>query len=71
MGAIKHTLSINFRCDRKFRYKRRKIIIVPKGIEHRPLTNGELVFNLLFVPIETEHTGKVIDKKTVTDLEWI
>jgi mannose-6-phosphate isomerase-like protein (cupin superfamily) len=46
-----------------------EMLIVPKGIEHRPHTNGEIVFNLLFEPKATMHTGSVISEMTVKELE--
>jgi hypothetical protein len=49
----------------------KKILIVPKGVEHRPHTNGELVFNLLFEPKATQHTGIVESDMTVKELDWI
>ncbi len=66
----KGTLFIDFR-DRTETIKAGEIIIVPKGVEHRPRTNGEEVFILLIEPKSTLHTGNVIDEKTVTDLERI
>lgn len=66
----KGTLFIDFR-DRTETMKPGEIIIVPKGVEHRPRTNGEEVFILLIEPKSTLHTGNVIGEKTVTDLERI
>ena len=66
----KGTLFIDFK-DRTETIKPGEIIIVPKGVEHRPRTNGEEVFILLIEPKSTLHTGNVIDEKTVTDLERI
>ena len=37
-----------------------EIIIVPKGVEHRPSSKEE-TWILLFEPISTKHTGDVID----------
>ena len=34
-------------------YQMGEILIVPKSIEYRPRTNGEIVFYLLFVTIAT------------------
>ena len=48
-----------------------EIIIVPKGVEHRPRTNGEEVFIMLIEPKSTLHTGNVISDKTVTEFEKI
>ena len=51
--------------------KEGEILIVPKGVEHRPRTNGEIVYNLLFEPKTTLHTGSKDTEMTVKDLEWI
>jgi mannose-6-phosphate isomerase-like protein (cupin superfamily) len=66
----KGTLFMDFK-DKTEIVKPGEIIIVPKGVEHRPRTNGEEVFIMLIEPKSTFHTGNVIDEKTVTDLEWI
>lgn len=65
------TLLMDFRDGRTVEVKKGEILIVPKGVEHRPHTNGEIVLNLLFEPKATLHTGNVIDKMTVKDLDWI
>ena len=49
----------------------REMLIVPKGVEHRPRTDGELVLNLLFEPKTTKHTGQVDSDLTVKKLDWI
>ncbi len=66
----KGTLFIDFK-DKTEIVKPGEMIIVPKGVEHRPRTNGEEVFLILIEPKSTLHTGNVIDEKTVTDLERI
>ena len=66
----KGTLFIDFK-DSTETIKPGELIIVPKGVEHRPRTNGEVVFIMLIEPKSTLHTGNVIDEKTVTDLEYI
>ena len=44
-----------------------EIIVVPKGIEHNPMTkNGEEVQVLLFEKMSTAHTGDVQHEKTQT-----
>ncbi len=66
----KGTLFIDFK-DRTEIVKPGEIIIVPKGVEHRPRTNGEEVYIMLIEPKSTLHTGNVISDKTVVDLEKI
>lgn len=69
--VFKGTLLMDFRDGTKVEVHEGEILIVPKGVEHRPHTDGDLVFNLLFEPKETEHTGSVQSELTVNELEWI
>jgi mannose-6-phosphate isomerase-like protein (cupin superfamily) len=47
-----------------------EFIIVPRGVEHRPLAEEE-AHVLLFEPASTLNTGNIRDEFTVPDLEWI
>ncbi len=67
---IKGTLYIDFR-DRTVTLNPGEMLVVPKGVEHCPHTNGEEVWTLLFEPKETKHTGEVETERTVKVLEWI
>ena len=69
--VFKGTLLIDFRNRKTVKLKEGEILIIPKGIEHRPRTNGEVVFNLLFEPKTTLHTGNIESEMTVKDLDWI
>ena len=69
--VFKGTLLIDFRGGRTVKVKEGEILIIPKGVEHRPHTNGEIVFNLLFEPKTTLHTGDVKTEMTVDELDWI
>ena len=69
--VFKGTLLMDFRDGRTVKVKEGEILIVPRGVEHRPHTNGEIVFNLLFEPKSTEHTGGVETPLEVKKLEWI
>ena len=69
--VFKGTLLMDFRDQRTVEVKQGEILIVPKGVEHRPHTNGEIVFNLLFEPKTTSHTGEVETEMTVKELDWI
>jgi|TARA_B100001094_G_scaffold206669_1_gene200556 mannose-6-phosphate isomerase-like protein (cupin superfamily) len=69
--VFKGTLLIDFRDGRTVQVKEGEILIIPKGVEHRPHTNGEIVFNLLFEPKSTLHTGDVETDLTVKKLDWI
>ena len=69
--VFKGTLLMDFRDQRTVEVKEGEILIVPRGVEHRPHTNGEIVFNLLFEPKTTSHTGDVETEMTVKELDWI
>jgi len=69
--VFKGILLMEFRDGRIVEIKEGEILIVPKGVEHRPHTNGDIVFNLLFEPKSTLHTGDVQSELTVKDLDWI
>lgn len=69
--VFKGTLFMDFRNRETLEVKEGEICIVPKGVEHRPRTNGEVVYNLLFEPKETQHTGDIEHEKTVKNPDWI
>jgi len=69
--VFKGTLLMEFRDGRTVKVKQGEILIVPKGVEHRPHTNGDIVFNLLFEPKSTLHTGDVENELTIKELDWI
>ena len=69
--VIKGTLLIDFRDGRTVSINEGEVLIIPKGVEHRPHTNGDLVLNLLFEPKSTQHTGNIETDMTVKKLEWI
>ena len=65
--VIKGTLYMQFR-DRTEVVKEGEIIVVPKGVEHNPMTkNNEEVHVLLFEKLTTAHTGNVLHEKTQTE----
>lgn len=70
--VFKGTLYIDFRDGRTEVIQPGELIVVPKGLEHRPWTkDGEEVQLMLIEPKSTKHTGDVVDEKTKTELEWI
>ena len=69
--VFKGTLFMDFRDGKTVEVNEGEILIVPKGVEHRPRTDGEIVFNLLFEPKMTLHTGDVESEVTVKNLSWI
>jgi mannose-6-phosphate isomerase-like protein (cupin superfamily) len=68
--VISGTLIMEFR-DHISEVKPGEILIVPKGVEHKPRTNGEEVRVMLIEPKSTKHTGDVKADVTVETLEWI
>ena len=68
--VVEGKMIIEFR-DGKVELSKGEMFVVPKGVEHRPRTNGELVLNLLFEPKTTKHTGQVDSDLTVKKLDWI
>ncbi|NND11136.1 MAG: cupin domain-containing protein, partial [Flavobacteriaceae bacterium] len=66
LQVIKGTLYMQFR-DRTEVVKEGELIVVPKGVEHNPMTkNDEEVHVLLFEKSTTAHTGNVKNEKTQT-----
>ncbi len=68
--VIKGTLFMDFR-DRTEVVKQGEIIIVPRGVEHRPRTKNEEVQIMLFEPASTINTGAQENEFTKNNLEKI
>lgn len=66
---IKGTLKIEFRDGIKT-LEAGEILIIPRGIEHRPIADEE-VHLMLFEPMETKHTGEVHSALTKDRLDRI
>ena len=47
-----------------------ELVVVPKGVEHRPVARGE-VHVMLIEPASTKHTGDAISERTVHQFERI
>lgn len=67
--VIKGVLKIEFR-DRTETIHENEFIVVPKGIEHKPVADEE-VWVMLFEPKETLNTGDVTSAFTKENLESI
>ncbi len=67
--VIKGRFRMEFR-DRAITLEEGEFLIVPRGVEHRPVAPDE-VHVLLFEPAGTLNTGDVRDEKTVQELERI
>jgi mannose-6-phosphate isomerase-like protein (cupin superfamily) len=67
--VIKGRLVIGLR-DRDISLEEGEFVIVPRGVEHRPVADEEVQV-LMFEPTSTSHTGNVRSKKTVDRLQMI
>ena len=56
--------------DRIFPLRKGELIVVPKGVEHKPICPEECVV-MLIEPKNTLNTGNVGGPLTDTELEWI
>ncbi len=64
------TLIMEFR-DKTVEVGPGEILVIPKGVEHKPRTNGEEVLLMLVEPKSTKHTGEIKHEMTVEKLDWI
>jgi mannose-6-phosphate isomerase-like protein (cupin superfamily) len=67
--VIKGEMKINFR-DKSIKVKEGEMIVVPKGVEHKPVAEKECNV-LLIEPEGTLNTGEEENEYTVDNLEWI
>jgi len=67
--VVKGKMRLEFR-DSTVDIDKGEFIIVPRGIEHRPVANEECHI-LIFEPASTLNTGNVNHEFTVTQPEWI
>ena len=56
--------------DGSEKVKKGEMIVVPKGVEHRPNAEGECKI-LLIEPAGTRNTGEIENEMTRDKLEWI
>ncbi len=67
--VVKGNLRIEFR-DRAVELGEGEFIVVPRGVEHRPVAKEEVAV-LLFEPASTLNTGNARSERTVAELERI
>ena len=67
--VVKGELIIEFR-DRTEVIKAGEMIVVPRGVEHKPIAKEE-VWITLFEPAQIKHTGEVEHELTVKDYDKI
>ena len=67
--VLKGSLRMEFR-DRVVNLDEGDMLIVPKGVEHKPVA-AEEVWVMLFEPATTLNTGNVVNERTKAELERI
>jgi len=67
--VVKGTLILEFR-DRTETLNAGDMIVVPKGVEHKPIAKEEC-WVMLFEPAQIKHTGDVEHELTVKEFETI
>jgi mannose-6-phosphate isomerase-like protein (cupin superfamily) len=67
--VVKGSFDMHFR-DKVVTLHENEFLIVPKGVEHKPVAEREVSI-LLFEPATTLNTGDVINEKTKDQLEKI
>lgn len=67
--VVSGTLTIKLR-DGDIRLEPGEFFIVPKGVEHKPVSEHE-AHVLVLEPISTKHTGDIETEKTVKKFDWI
>lgn len=67
--VVRGAFTMEFR-DRRIGLREGEFLIVPKGVEHRPVADAEVAV-LLFEPASTLNTGDQQNEKTISKPEWI
>jgi len=67
--VVKGTLIMKFR-DRSETLTEGEMIIVPRGVEHKPVAAEEVLI-MLFEPAQIKHTGEVEHESTINTYEDI
>jgi mannose-6-phosphate isomerase-like protein (cupin superfamily) len=67
--VVKGKLKMEFR-DKTVELNEGEVLIVPRGIEHKPVADEEVCV-LLFEPASTLNTGNLVNERTKTQLETI
>lgn len=67
--VLKGSFRMEFR-DRSVDVSANEMIVVPRGVEHRPVADEEVEV-ILFEPAGTLNTGDATDSRTVVEPMWI
>ena len=67
--VVKGRFRMEFR-ERQVWLEEGEFIVVPRGVEHRPVADEEC-WILLFEPIATLNTGNLVNERTVRELDRV
>ena len=67
--VLEGTMVMNFR-DRNVTVNNGEMIVVPKGVEHKPSTTTGYKL-LLIEPPDTSNTGNVKNEMTIEKIDWV
>ncbi|HEX7905874.1 MAG TPA: cupin domain-containing protein [Chitinophagaceae bacterium] len=67
--VVKGSFDMQLR-DKNITVNAGEFLIMPKGIEHRPVAKEEVEI-MLFEPATTLNTGNIVNEKTVTNLHHL
>jgi mannose-6-phosphate isomerase-like protein (cupin superfamily) len=67
--VVKGSFKMEYR-DKTVEVKENEFLIVPRGVEHKPVAEEE-VWVMLFEPASTLNTGNTENEMTKKDLDWI
>jgi len=67
--VVEGEMKIEFR-DRTVTLKSGELFVVPKGVEHKPVSEEECKV-MLIEPAGTVNTGEVENDQTVAEIDWI
>lgn len=67
--VVRGRLRIEFR-DRSVELHEHELLVVPRGVEHRPVAEPEALV-MLFEPASTINTGDARNERTVSEPRWL
>ena len=67
--VVRGSFRMEFR-DGSVELREGEFLIVPRGVEHRPVAEEEVAV-MLFEPAGIKHTGDVESELTVREIEWV
>lgn len=67
--VVRGRFRMDFR-DRSVELREGEFLVVPRGVEHRPVADQEVEV-LLFEPAAIRHTGNVESELTVREFQWM